>query len=193
MAVSFFDTITCMKYEAVLDFWFGELTEDDQFNGGERIDQLITERFSDVHAAAVAGELVSWRENQVGSLAEIIVLDQFSRNIYRGKREAFAADEMALMLAAQAVEKGFDQLLPPDKRLFVYMPYMHSEIPAVHEVAVKLFTDLGDREALKYEKIHKDIIDRFSRYPHRNKQLGRENTTEEDAYLNSTQHGFFSS
>ena len=182
-----------MQYTDVLDFWFGELTPDDQFSGGARVDALITERFSDVHAAAVAGELADWRENQVGSLAEIIVLDQFSRNIYRGKRAAFAADEIALLLAAQAIEKGFDTALPHDKRLFMYMPYMHSELPQVHEVALKIFTDLGDESALKYEKIHKDIIDRFGRYPHRNKQLGRENTREEEEYLHSTEYGFFNS
>lgn len=182
-----------MKYENVLDFWFGELSDDDRFNGGERIDTLIKERFSDVHKAAAAGELADWRENQVGSLAEVIVLDQFSRNIYRGMPEAFASDEMALALATKAIEKGFDQELPPDKRLFLYMPYMHSEVQEIHEIAVKLFTDLGDSEALKYEKIHKDIIDQFDRYPHRNKQLGRENTPEEEAYLSSTEYGFFKS
>lgn len=182
-----------MDYEAVLTFWFNELTPADRFSGDQKIDQIISSRFSDVHARAVAAEWWQWRGNPRGSLAEIIVLDQFSRNIYRGEGKAFAADPQALSLAQVAIDKGFDQDLEPGERMFLYMPYMHSESRLIHENALELYTDLGIDEALKYAKIHKDIIDRFGRYPHRNEQLGRETTEEEAAYLTNHQENFFSS
>lgn len=182
-----------MEYTTVLKFWFEELTGEEQFGGGEELDRKIAERFSDMHAAAIANELWQWRATPEGSLAEIIILDQFSRNIYRGKGEAFAADAQAVALAQIAVEKGFDQSLSEDKRLFLYMPFMHSESKVIHKTALELFEALGNEESLKYEKIHKEIIDRFGRYPHRNQQLGREHTEEEKAYLEDTSHSFFKS
>ena len=182
-----------MKYTDVLKFWFEELDDEGRFGGGEEMDKTITERFTDTHTAAAAGELWSWRENAEGALAEIIVLDQFSRNIYRGEGKAFAADNQALTLAQVAIEKGFDQELPEDQRLFIYMPFMHSESKLIHVEALKLFEALGNEGSLKYEKVHKEIIDRFGRYPHRNEQLGRAYTEEEKAYLEETEHDFFKS
>lgn len=182
-----------MNYKDILDFWFEELTGKDRFMGGEALDRKIAERFSDVHAAAAAGEYESWREVPEGALAEIIILDQFSRNLFRGKKAAFATDAMALELAQVAIEKGFDQKLDRDKRLFLYMPYMHSESKEVHQEALKLFTALGNEESRKYEIIHKEIIDRFGRYPHRNKQLDRESTPEEIQYLEESEESFFKS
>lgn len=182
-----------MEYKKVLDFWFEECTENDRFNGGERVDLLITERFYDLHTKVAAGELWQWRATPEGSLAEIIVLDQFSRNLYRGKPEAFVFDGQALMLAQVAIEKGFDTELSDQERLFIYMPFMHSESRVIHKEAISLFTTLGNEGSLKYEHIHKEIIDQFGRYPHRNKQLGRQNTPEEEAYLHDTEYSFFKS
>ena len=182
-----------MKYQDILDFWFQELSHTERFSGGEVVDVKIGERFSRLHTQAVAGELFAWRTDARGALAEIIVLDQFSRNLYRGKGEAFAADGQALVLAQWAVTSGYDQQLSETERLFLYLPFMHSESKKIHEEALRLFTDLGSEEALKYEKIHKDIIDQFGRYPHRNAQLGRLSTAEELQYLKDEEHDFFKS
>lgn len=187
-----------MKYKdcalkEVLEFWFEEITPKDWYMGGEEMDKKITERFSGVHSDVAAGKYADTRASGYDYLAEVIVLDQFSRQIYRGDAKAFAWDDIALSLAKEAVEKGFDKEFDDDEKQFLYMPYMHSESKEVHEEALKLFEALGNEENLKYEKIHKEIIDRFGRYPHRNKQLGRESTPEEIEYLENNQESFFAS
>ncbi len=182
-----------MEYTDILSFWFDELTAQERFNGGQKIDDRITEQFADIHQAAIQNELWTWRETPAGALAEIIVLDQFSRNLFRGQREAFAADAQALALAQVAREREYDQAVSATERLFFYLPYMHSESPAIHDVAVTLFTALGDEEALAFEHVHKDIIEHFGRYPHRNAQLGRTSTPEEELYLKSADQPFFAS
>ncbi len=182
-----------MNYQEILDFWFNELTHEERFNGGEKVDTLVRNRFSKDHKAATQNEFFEWRKTAEGSLAEIILLDQFSRNIYRGQSEAFAFDGQALALAQEAIAKGFDNALNPDQRLFLYLPFMHSESRIIHEVALGLFEALGNQDSLQFERIHKEIIDRFGRYPHRNKQLGRESTQEEIEYLANESHSFFKS
>ncbi len=187
-----------MKYKdielgEVLEFWFEELSEKDWFEGGDALDQKITDRFSGIHKSVAAGEYWKHRTTAYSYLAEVVVLDQFSRQMHRSTRDAFAYDSMALTLAQEAIVKGFDTELSQDERLFLYMPFMHSESAVIHVEAVKLFTALGDEESLKYERIHKDLIDRFGRYPHRNEQLGRESTEEERAYLAENTESFFDS
>ncbi len=118
-----------------------------------------------------------------GRLAEIIVLDQFSRNVYRDTPRAFAQDALALVLAQELVASGQDRSLPEAQRVFAYMPYMHSESALVHAQAVELFTQLGIQDNLNFELRHKAIIDRFGRYPHRNAILGRTSSAEELAFL----------
>ncbi|MFT5832174.1 MAG: hypothetical protein ACI9SY_000557 [Candidatus Paceibacteria bacterium] len=185
-----------MKYEQyalgdVLQFWFEELTPQDWFAGGVELDAKITERFADVHARVAAGEFAQYRTDAHSHLAEVIVLDQFSRQIYRNAAPAFVYDYLALALAQHAIAAGFDQQLENDARMFLYMPFMHSESSMIHTDAVKLFEALGNVETLKFEHIHKDIIDEFGRYPHRNETLGRESTTEEKDYLANNQEAFF--
>ena len=137
-----------------------------------------------LYKAAVAGELETWRTTSHGALAEIIILDQFSRNMYRDSPEAFAADPQALELARLAVDKGQDkEIKDPDKLAFLYMPFMHSESKEMHEMAVKLFNQPGLEENYEFELKHKAIIDRFGRYPHRNQVLGRQSTLEETEFL----------
>ena len=170
-------------YQDVLAFWFDELTPQDWFNGGDDIDQLIKERFAQVHSAAVQGELYTWRDSALGRLAEIIVLDQFSRNIGRDTSQAFAADPMALVLAQEAVAGGYDHQLNDQQKSFLYMPYMHSESLVIHEQAVELFSQTGLEHNLDFEFKHKVIIEKFGRYPHRNQILGRVSTEEELAFL----------
>lgn len=168
----------------VLTFWFEELTPKDWFTKSTELDQRIAERFSTVHRAATRCETVSWRSSPTGRLAEIIVLDQFSRNIFRDHPESFAHDGLALALAQEAVALGVDdQLNTAQERSFLYMPYMHSESPVIHETALRLFSHPDLAYNLEFEQQHKDIIDRFGRYPHRNRILGRTSTPEEIAFL----------
>lgn len=167
----------------VLDFWFGELTPADWFSGDEALDSLIEQRFLALHNKAVLGELYTWRKSPQGRLAEIIVLDQFSRNLYRGKPQSFLSDPMALVLAQEAVALGEDMKLSEKQRSFLYMPYMHSESLVIHEEAVRLFKQSGLENNLDFEYRHKVIIERFGRYPHRNKILGRQSSEEELEFL----------
>lgn len=172
-----------MNYQTVIDFWFSEINEKQWWVKDDALDETIRERFSAYHEAAVAGELYHWRVQPEGRLAEVIVLDQFSRNMFRNMPWAFAWDGMALVLAQEAVNCGADQHLEGAKRAFLYMPYMHSESKIIHEQAVQLFKAPGLENNYEFELKHKAIIDRFGRYPHRNELLGRESTEEELAFL----------
>lgn len=168
---------------AVLDFWFRELVPADWWSAREAVDALIRARFLGLHASAARAELYAWRRTPRGRLAEVIVLDQFSRNIHRGTPGAFAQDAQALVLAQEAVAAGADAALAPAERAFLYMPYMHSESPAIHALAVALFATPGLEENLDAELRHRAIIERFGRYPHRNAILGRASTPDEIAFL----------
>ena len=172
------------SYQAVIDFWFSEIEPAQWFRKSADFDEQLRQRFGQLHQQAVAGELWQWRDSAEGRLAEIIVLDQLSRNLFRDSATAFAADSMALALAQEAVRGGYDQQLDShDKRAFLYMPYMHSESLAVHKEAMRLFSQPGLENNLEFEIRHRDIIARFGRYPHRNAALGRASTDEELAFL----------
>lgn len=180
-----------MGPETVLKFWFEECSPQDWWKKSREFDERLGKRFGKLHEQAAKGELSSWREDCPGRLAEIIVLDQFSRNLYRGEARAFAQDGMALVLAQEAVSGGCDrQLADNQQRVFLYMPYMHSESPAVHKIAEALYRKLGEQSNLDFELRHKAIIDRFGRYPHRNESLGRESTEEERDFLQQPGSGF---
>ena len=170
-------------HQEVLDFWFNDIEPKRWFQKDIDFDNKILTRFGKLHRQAVQGELSSWRYSAKSALAEIILLDQFSRNIYRDQPESFVADPMALALAQVAISKGFDQELTQTERSFLYMPFMHSESAVIHEEAVNLFRDLGIVNNLDFELKHKKIVDRFGRYPHRNAILGRKSTPEELAFL----------
>lgn len=167
----------------ILDFWFGELTPKQWYAVSDALDADIARRFGSLHAAAARCELFPWRASAAGRLAEIIVLDQFSRNIFRGQPAAFAQDALALALAQAAVQAGADADLPPPQRAFLYLPYMHSESATIHAEALTLYAALGVAGNLDFEQRHKAIIDRFGRYPHRNAVLGRTSSPEEEAFL----------
>lgn len=171
------------KPETVLEFWFNQLSEKQRWSKDPKIDQLIVEEFGEHHRAATLGECDAWREHPEGRLAEILLLDQFSRHIYRDHAQSFAWDGMALALAQEAVRVGADQVLPSHQRLYLYMPYMHSESPLIHQEAMRLFNQEGLEDNLEFEKRHKVIIERFGRYPHRNATLGRKSTAEEVYFL----------
>ena len=174
----------------VLSFWFEEITPKQWWAISDDLDREIESRFGDLHCAARHCELYSWRESAKGRLAEIIVLDQFSRNIYRDHPKAFACDSLALALAQTAVAANADHEQDINQRAFFYMPYMHSESRLIHEVAVALFNQPGMKANLQFELRHKEIIDRFGRYPHRNKILGRTSTPEEIDFLKSAGSSF---
>ena len=169
--------------ETVLSFWFTELTPEQWWIKDEALDQRIRARFNETHAQAARCELFSWRGTAKGRLAEVIVLDQFSRNMFRDSPAAFSCDALALALAQEAVACGADKALTAVERSFLYMPYMHSESLVIHEAAVRLFTANGIQNNLDFEFQHKAIIEKFGRYPHRNKILGRESTAEELVFL----------
>ncbi len=170
-------------YENVLDFWFNDLTPQQWWAKDANLDQEIKNRFSALHAQAARCELFDWRIAAKGRLAEIIILDQFSRNIYRDTPQAFALDSMALALAQEALSVNADKALSPVERSFLYMPFMHSESVEIHKVAMILFSAEGMEENLDFELQHQKIIERFGRYPHRNTILGRESTPEEREFL----------
>lgn len=167
----------------VIRFWFVEHGPDDWFAAKPEFDSRLAARFGETHEPVARGEAWAWRETAEGRLAEILVLDQFSRQLYRGSARAFAQDGMALALAQEAVRGGHDRALEPARRRFLFMPYMHSESLVIHEEAVRLFTDLGDEETLKYEIAHRDCLVRFGRYPRRNQALGRTSTPAELEYI----------
>lgn len=169
--------------EEVIRFWFEEIAPKQWWAREAAFDRALTARFAATHAAAIRCELYAWREQPAGRLAEIIVLDQFSRNIYRDDPRGFAYDQLALCLAQEAVRIGADQAMEEEKRAFLYMPFMHSESPLIHAWAIKLFSALGNEANLESERRHKEIIDRFGRYPHRNRILGRASTPEEIDFL----------
>nr|WP_083235770.1 DUF924 family protein [Halomonas caseinilytica] len=169
--------------ERVLVFWFETLEPSQWFRKDSTLDAEIAGHFADTLAAALRGELWHWRETPRGRLAEVVVLDQFSRNIHRDTAQAFAADPVALVLAQEAVARGDDQALEPGKRAFLYMPYMHSESRAIHDEALRLFDQPGLERSLYFEHRHCEILERFGRYPHRNAILGRQSTPEELAFL----------
>jgi uncharacterized protein (DUF924 family) len=172
--------------DEVLEFWFRTLSPADWYSGADELDTRIRNKFASTWQQVVAGETSDWREVAEGRLAEVIVLDQFSRNMFRGTASAFAADPLALALAQEAVRCAADRKLDDQQRAFLYMPYMHSESHKIHEQAMKLFKDLPN---LAYEIKHKAIIDRFGRYPHRNEVLGRTSTAEEIEWM-KTNKGF---
>lgn len=179
-----------VNVDEVLQFWFSELKPEQQWAVDPAIDVTIAQRFGSLHAAANSGELYAWRAEPRGRLAEIILLDQFSRNMYRNTARAFASDAMALALAQEAVAGSHDSALPQEQRLFLYMPYMHSESRLIHVQADRLFAALGLPSNYDYELKHKAIIDRFGRYPHRNEALGRESTPEERQFLSEPGSSF---
>ena len=167
----------------VLNFWFDETQPEQWWKVDAAFDARIHERFEAVHAQAAAGELHAWRTSAKGRLAEVIVLDQFSRNMYRNTPAAFAQDTVALVLAQEAYASGALAQLSPIERSFLLLPYMHSESKAIHMIAEQLYRDHAPAENLDFELRHKAIIDRFGRYPHRNQILGRKSSDEEIEFL----------
>jgi uncharacterized protein (DUF924 family) len=170
-------------HSEVLKFWFEDIDPKMWWAAEPAFDELIRQRFEGLLQQAACGELYSWRLDASGRLAEIIVLDQFSRNMYRNTPRAFSQDPVALVLAQEAVASGAHHRLSPVERSFLFLPYMHSESRVIHVLAEKLYREFAPPTSLDFELRHKAIIDRFGRYPHRNAILGRASTPEEIEFL----------
>jgi|ERR1039457_1201169 uncharacterized protein (DUF924 family) len=177
-------------HSEILRFWFEETDPAKWWAKDDAFDQLIRGRFSEVHARAMRCELFEWRAEAKGRLAEIIVLDQFSRNMFRGSPLSFAGDALALALAQEAVSAKADAALSATERSFLYLPFMHSESLKIHAVAMELYRKNGLQSNLDFEIRHKQIVERFGRYPHRNAILGRQSTDEEIEFLKQPGSGF---
>lgn len=173
-----------MKPQAVLKFWFhNKGMKDWFFNKKPGFDALVRRKFLKTYQAVVRGETADWRKTPRGRLAEIIVLDQFSRNMFRGTPEMYRYDSLALALAQEAVRTGADKKLSKKERMFIYLPYEHSESKKVQKESLRLFKQIWGKDLLKYAIDHKRIVDRFGRFPHRNKILGRKSTPSEKKFL----------
>ncbi len=170
-------------HKEVLKFWFEEIDPKRWWAAEPAFDDLVRQKFEGLFQQAASGELYSWRAEAKGRLAEVIVLDQFSRNMYRNSPRAFALDPVALVLAQEAVASGAHHGLSPVERSFLFLPYMHSESGRIHVVAEQLYREFAPPTNLDFELRHKAIIDRFGRYPHRNAILGRASTPEEIEFL----------
>lgn len=167
----------------VVRFWFDELTPKDWFSGEGRVDELIRARFAALRETLKANPPAADALDADGFLATILVFDQFSRNLFRGRAETFATDSLALGFAVQAHARGLDTGIAPEHRHFLAMPFMHAEDLAAQDRSVALFTRLGDADLLVYALAHRDLIARFGRFPARNAALGRPSTPAERKYI----------
>lgn len=183
-----------VTWETVVNFWFGKPEEKVYgqprkfwFVKDQNFDRQVRSRFLETYQQAAEGKLISWQQQALSCLALIVVLDQFPRNMFRNSPQALATDPQALQLANYAVAKGFDRQLLSVQRWFIYLPFEHSENLTNQQTAVKLFSSLKDdpdsQASIDYTYRHLEVIERFGRFPHRNKILGRESTPEEEEFL----------
>lgn len=175
---------------AVLRFWFEELNEEQHWARDAAMDMEIARRFGPLRERILAKRAAGWRGRPHTLLAAVIVLDQFSRNIFRDHAEAFAGDNLALDLTLYALGQSWDVMLPPHLRVFLYMPLQHSENPRMQQLSLRLFKGSDDPEQLRYARAHAEVIATFGRFPGRNAALGRPSTAEEQAYLSRPDAGF---
>lgn len=181
-----------VNYKEVIDFWFDPEHTPLHFDEDEEFDEKVRARFLKTWEAGSEGLLVDWRKNIRGRLAEIIVLDQFSRNLWRNDIRTYTQDKMAIVLAQEVVNHKDYNKLSNDEKRFILLPFMHSESLELHDWADKYYKELGDENLMHFEKLHRDILERFGRYPYQNKDLGRESTAEELKLLEEKKDGFYS-
>ena len=181
--------MTIKTAQDVLDFWFSPQMEPMWFAKSDDVDAQIRDQFAATYEAAHRREFDDWAETAEGALALVIVLDQFPRNIHRGGPRSFESNDLALRHARTALDMGHDLGQAPDRRQFFYLPFMHSEDLADQTRSVALYEDLGNDHSLHFAREHRDIVERFGRFPHRNAILGRDSTPEEAEFL-KTHSGF---
>lgn len=178
--------------QEILDFWFKETQPQQWFQKNEDFDLKIKENFLETYEMARKGYLDEWKKDVDGCLALIILLDQFPRNMFRGSAQSYNTDGQALLVAKYAVSKGFDQILEPVKRGFLYLPFQHSESLADQKRSIELFGKMKDDNPTGYEyaKRHYVVIEEYGRFPHRNKALDRNNTPAEEEHIAQPNSGF---
>lgn len=170
--------------DRLLDFW-RQAGPAKWFAKDAAFDDAFREAFADLHDAAKDGRLDDWADSANGALGLILLLDQWPRNVYRGDPRSFATDDVARNFADKAIDAGYDLEVAPELRSFFYLPFMHCEDIGVQDRCVALCEEMGEPNTVKYARLHRDIIARFQRFPHRNAVLGRQSTEEELAFLES--------
>lgn len=181
-----------VKWEEIIDFWFNPDHLPLHFDENDDFDNKIREKFLDTWKAASEGLLVHWRDNIKGRLAEIIVLDQLSRNLWRNDIRTYTQDKMAIALAQEVLHHPDYNKLSKTEKKYVLLPFMHSESLELHDWANKYYEELGDDELIYFEKLHREILEEFGRYPYQNDDLGRKSTEEELKILEERKDGFYS-
>ncbi len=169
--------------EKLVAFWFSDAVKPCWFESTPEFDARLRDDYAPLMRAARAGELDDWADTVDGALSLIILLDQLPRNIHRGEPESFASDEAARRVARQALAAGFDAQVDVDRQCFFYLPFMHSERLADQELCVSLYEATRQEKNIEYARLHRDLIARFGRFPHRNRILGRDSTAAEVDYL----------
>ena len=180
-----------VNWKDVIDFWFDPAHISLHFQENQEFDERIRSKFLKTWEAASEGLLVNWRNSIKGRLAEIIVLDQFSRNLWRDDIRTYTQDKMAIALSQEVVNHPEYNELSTDEKKYVLLPFMHSESIELHDWAYKFFVELGDEDTLYFEDIHRDVLEQFGRYPYQNKDLGRKSTPEELKALEENKDGFY--
>ena len=184
------------RAKILLDFWFIQTSQKEKFNHNKEFDNKVKFDFFDDYQKAIKNEYDYWQGSPLECLALIILLDQFSRNLFRNNMKAFAMDYKARLIANYAIDKGYCEELTNDHLIFVFLPFMHSEkiqdqIYCGNLIDTYLKYHSSYKDSKKFSQLHHNIISEFGRFPYRNKVLGRENTTKENKYLKTTHHDFF--
>ena len=171
--------------ENIINFWFSKTSKAKWFNSTTKFDQEITDKYEQLWEQANKNKFDNWAKYPMGSLALVIILDQFPLNMFRNQAKSFSSEQKAISIALNAVENKQDKKIPKDKLSFLYMPFMHSEDIKYQDLSVKLYDNAKFTANLKFAKHHRNIIKTYGRFPHRNAILSRQNTKEENAYLSS--------
>ncbi len=172
-------------YQDLIDFWFSEKVSRYWFNSTEEFDRQLFEDYAELWQQAADEALTEWQESASGSLALVILLDQFPLNMFRGEAKCFSTETQSREVAQAAIDRGFDIDMPTKQKAFLYMPFMHSESLDDQAKALLLFDQPGLEDNFRFSKHHYSIVERFGRFPHRNTILGRDSTNAEIEYLNS--------
>ena len=174
-----------MKYTEIIDFWYSDRIKKHWFSSTPELDKEIREKYENLWLMGISGELDEWQSSPEGCLALIILLDQFPLNMFRGQAKSFQSEKKSIDVALKAVNCHFDKKIEPAKLIFLFMPFMHSEKLEDQDRALKLYKKYNLTANIRFSKHHREIINKFGRFPHRNKILGRESTPLETEYLNS--------